>query len=510
MRDTRARLAEQRAKALLGGGETRIEAQHLHGKLTARERIELLLDPGSFEEFDMLVQQRCDESETGPSKPPGDGVVTGWGAVNNRSVFVFAKDVTVFGGSLAEAHARKITKVQDLALRSRAPIVGLFDTRGARIEEGVAALGGYGEILQRNVLASGVIPQISLIMGPCAGGDVHSPALTDFVFMVRDTSQMFLTGPDIVQSVTHERVTAEELGGALVHTTKTSIADGAYDNDVDALLQIRRLLDFLPQSNADDVPERPSFDDCDRVDLSLDTLVPDDPNEPYAIDELVRKVVDEGDFFEIQEAFAKNIVTGFGRIDGRTAGFVANQPKVLAGALDSDAARKAARFVRFCDCFNIPVVTFVDIPGFLPGTAQEHHGIIKHSAKLLFAFAEATVPKVTVITRKAFGSAYDVMASKHLCGDVNLAWPTAQIAVMGAKGAAQIAFTKDQGDPAQVAKRTSDYAERVLSPFPAAERGYVDAVIMPHATRRSVARALAVLRHKTLERPWKKHGNIPL
>ena len=510
MRDTRARLAERRAKALRGGGEKRIEAQHLHGKLTARERVEFLLDQDSFEELDMLVQHRCDEGETGLSKIPGDGVVTGWGTVNDRTVFVFAKDATVFGGSLAEAHARKITKLQDLALRSRAPIVGLFDGRGARVEEGVAALGGYGEIFQRNVLASGVIPQISLIMGPCVGGDVHSPALTDFIFMVRDTSHMFLTGPDIVQTVTHESVTAEDLGGALVHTTKSSIADGAYDNDVDALLQIRRLLDFLPQSNAADVPERPSFDDCDRVDMSLDTLVPDDPNEPYAIDELVRKVVDEGDFFEIQEAFAKNIVTGFGRIDGRTAGFVANQPKVLAGALDSDAARKAARFVRFCDCFNIPVVTFVDIPGFLPGTAQEHRGIIKHSAKLLFAFAEATVPKVTVITRKAFGSAYDVMASKHLRGDVNLAWPTAQIAVMGAEGAAQIVFSKDQGDPAQVAKRTSNYAERILSPFPAAERGYVDAVIMPHATRRSVARALVMLRHKTLERPWKKHGNIPL
>jgi propionyl-CoA carboxylase beta chain len=510
MRDTCARLSEQRAKALRGGGEKRIEAQHLHGKLTARERIGLLLDPNSFEEFDMLVRHHCDEIVMGPSKIPGDGVVTGWGTVNGRSVFVFAKDVTVFGGSLAEAHARKITKVQDLALRSRAPIVGLFDARGARFEDGVAALGGYGEILQRNVLASGVIPQISLIMGPCAGGDVHSPALTDFIFMVRDTSHMFLTGPDIVQTVTNETVTAEDLGGARVHTTKSSIADGAYDNDVDALLQIRRLLDFLPQSNADDVPEWPSFDDCDRLDMSLDTLVPDDPNEPYAIDELVRKVADEGDFFEIQETFAKNIITGFGRIDGRTVGFVANQPKVLAGALDSDAARKAARFVRFCDCFNIPIVTFVDIPGFLPGTAQEHHGIIKHSAKLLFAFAEATVPKVTVITRKAFGSAYDVMAAKHLCGDVNLAWPTAQIAVMGADGAAEIVFSRYGDNPEIMAKRTSEYAERFLSPLPAAERGYIDAVIMPHATRRSIARSLVMLRHKTLERPWKKHGNIPL
>ena len=510
MRDTGARLSDRRAAALRGGEAKRIEAQHLHGKLTARERIELLLDPDSFEEFDMLVQHRVDGIEMGPSKIPGDGVVTGWGTVNGRSVFVFAKDFTVFGGSLAEAHARKITKVQDLALRSRAPIVGLFDTRGARIEEGIAALGGYGEISQRNVLASGVIPQISVIMGPCPGGDAQSPALTDFIFMVRDTSHMFLTGPDVVQTVTNETVTAEDLGGALVHTTKSSIADGAYDNDVDALLQIRRLLDFLPQSNADDVAEWPSFDDCSRVDMSLDTLVPDDPNEPYAIDELVRKVADEGDFFEIQEAFAKNIVTGFGRIDGRTVGFVANQPKVLAGALDSDAARKAARFVRFCDCFNIPIVTFVDIPGFLPGTAQEHRGIIKHSAKLLFAFAEATVPKVTVITRKAFGGAYDVMAPKHLCGDVNFAWPSAQIAVLGAQGAAEIGFARDRDDAEIIAKRTSEYAERFLSPFPAAERGFIDAVIMPHATRRSIARALAMLRHKTLERPWKKHGNIPL
>ena len=509
MRDARAKLAEQRAKALSGGGAKRIEAQHLDGKLTARERIELLLDPDSFEELDMLVQHRRDERETGLANLAGDGVVVGSGTVNGRCVFVFAKDVTVFGASLAEAHARKITKVQDLALRSRAPIVGLFDARGARIEDGVAALGGYGEIFQRNVLASGVIPQIALVMGACDGGDVHSPALTDFIFMVRDTSHLFLSGPDIVERVTHESVTAEELGGAVVHTTKSSVADGAYDNDVDALQQIRRLLDFLPQSNADDVPERPALDDCDRIDLSLDTLVPDDENEPYAIDELVRKVADEGDFFEIQQAFAKNIVTGFGRIDGRTVGFVANQPKVLAGALDSDAARKAARFVRFCDCFNIPIVTFVDIPGFLPGTAQEHRGVVKHTAKLLFAFAEATVPKVTVITRKAFGSAYTVMASKHLCGDVNFAWPTARIAVIGAKGAEQSAFRRDPDYAAQLGERIGDRAD-VSSPYPAAERGYVDAVIMPHATRRSVARALVLLRRKTLERPWKKHDNIPL
>jgi len=506
MGDAGARLAELHANASRGGGGERIEAQHRNGKLTARERVLLLLDPDSFDEFDMLVVHQGGGRAAALSKLAGDGVVTGCGTVKGRPVFVFAKDVTVFGGSVADAHARKIAKVQDLALRSRAPIVGLFDARGARIEEGVAALAGYGEIFRRNVLASGVIPQISLIMGACEGGDVHAPALTDFIFMVRDTSHLFLGGPDVVQRVTHESVTAEELGGASVHTAKSSVADGAYDNDVDALLQVRRLLDFLPQSNAGDVRQRPSFDDCERVDLSLDTLVPDDQDAPYAIDELIRKVADEGDFFEIQQAFATNVVIGFGRIDGRTVGFVANQPQALAGALDSDAARKAARFVRFCDCFNIPIVTFVDTPGFVPGIAQEHGGIVKHAAKLLFAFAEATVPKVTVVTRKALGSAYDVMASKHLCGDINLAWPTAQIAVIGAKGAARIVCAEDGGKAATA----SDDAERDLSPWPAAERGYVDAVIMPHATRRSVARALAVLRHKTVDRPWKKHGNIPL
>jgi propionyl-CoA carboxylase beta chain len=374
----------------------------------------------------------------------------------------------------------------------------------------VAALGGYGEVFQRNVLASGVIPQISVIMGPCAGGDVYSPAMTDFIFMVRDTSYMFVTGPDVVKTVTNETVTAEELGGASVHTTKSSIADRAYDNDVEALLQMRRLIDFLPASNTDDVPEWPSFDDAQRLDRSLDTLIPDNPNKPYDIKELISKIADEGDFFEIQEAHARNIVTGFGRIEGRTVGFVANQPMVLAGVLDADASRKAARFVRFCDCFNIPIVTFVDVPGFLPGTAQEYGGLIKHGAKLLFAYAEATVPKVTVITRKAFGGAYDVMASKHLRGDINFAWPTAQIAVMGAKGAVEIIFRQDIGDQEKIAARTKEYEERFLSPFVAAERGYIDEVIMPHSTRRRIARVLAMLRHKELENPWKKHDNIPL
>jgi propionyl-CoA carboxylase beta chain len=504
------RLERRRARALLGGGEKRIAAQHAKGKLTARERIELLLDHDSFEEFDMLVEHRCADFGMDKTKIPGDGVVTGWGTVNGRTIFVFAKDFTVFGGSLSEAHAQKIAKIQDMAVKNRAPVVGLFDAGGARIQEGVAALGGYGEVFQRNVLASGVVPQISLIMGPCAGGDVYSPAMTDFIFMVRETSYMFVTGPDVVRTVTNESVTAGELGGAQVHAARSSIADHAYDNDVEALLQMRRLIDFLPASNLEAPPKLPSFDDPDRIDMSLDTLIPDNPNTPYDVKELILKVVDEGDFFEIQEAHAKNIVTGFARIEGSTVGVVANQPLALAGVLDSDASRKGARFVRFCDCFNIPILTFVDVPGFLPGTAQEYGGLIKHGAKLMFAYAEATVPKVTVIARKAFGGAYIVMASKHLRGDVNLAWPTAQIAVMGAKGAVEIIFRADMKDPDKVAERTEEYETRFLSPFAAAERGYIDEVIEPHATRRRIAHALAMLRNKKLENPWKKHSNIPL
>ncbi len=504
-------LEQRRQEAALGGGQARIDAQHKRGKLTARERIELLLDHGSFEEFDTFVQHRCtDFGMDQGAKIPGDGVVTGWGTVNGRTIYVFAKDFTVFGGSLSETHAAKITKLQDMALKNGAPIIGLFDAGGARIQEGVAALGGYGEVFQRNVLSSGVIPQISMIMGPCAGGDVYSPAMTDFIFMVKDTSYMFVTGPDVVKTVTNENVTAEELGGASVHATKSSVADRAYDNDVEALLQLRRLVDFLPSSNRDDVPEWPTFDETDRVDMSLDTLVPDNPNKPYDMKELILKVVDEGDFFEIQDVHAKNIITGFARIDGRSVGIVANQPMVLAGVLDSDASRKAARFVRFCDCFNIPLITFVDVPGFLPGTAQEYGGLIKHGAKLLYAYAEATVPKITIITRKAFGGAYVVMASKHLRGDVNYAWPSAQIAVMGAKGAVEIIFRQDLGDAQKIAERTKEYEDRFLSPFVAAERGYIDEVIMPHGTRRRIARALAALRHKVLENPWKKHDNIPL
>jgi propionyl-CoA carboxylase beta chain len=510
MKDIIEELERRRAEARLGGGERRIEAQHKRGKLTARERIELVLDDGSFEEFDMFVEHRCTDFGMQETKFPGDGVVTGWGTINGRVVYLFAKDFTVFGGSLSEAHARKITKIQDMALRNRAPIIGLFDAGGARIQEGVAALGGYGEVFLRNVLASGVIPQISVIMGPCAGGDVYSPAMTDFIFMVRDTSYMFVTGPDVVKTVTNEEVTAEQLGGASVHTTKSSIADNAYENDVEALLQVRRMMDFLPSDNLSGVPELPTRDSPMRVEPSLDTLIPDNPNKPYDIKELIQKVADEGDFFEIQPSFAKNIVVGFARMEGRTIGVVANQPMVLAGVLDSDASRKAARFVRFCDCFDIPIVTFVDVPGFLPGTAQEYGGLIKHGAKLLFAYSEATTPKITVITRKAYGGAYDVMSSKHIRGDVNYAWPSAEIAVMGPKGAAEILYRSELGDPDKIAQRIKDYEDRFANPFVAAERGYIDEVILPRNTRLRICRALNMLRNKSVENPWKKHDNIPL
>ena len=510
MQEILEKLEARRVQARAGGGEKRVASQHSKGKLTARERIELLLDEGSFEEFDMFVEHRCTDFGMEDQKLPGDGVVTGWGTVNGRVVYVFAKDFTVFGGSLSEAHARKITKIQDMALQNRAPIIGLFDAGGARIQEGVNALGGYGEVFQRNVLSSGVIPQISVIMGPCAGGDVYSPAMTDFIFMVRDTSYMFVTGPDVVKTVTNETVTAEELGGASVHTTKSSIADRAFDNDVEALLQMRRLIDFLPSSNTSPLPELPSFDPPSRIDNSLDTLIPANPNQPYDMKELILKIVDEGDFFEIQEAHARNIITGLARINGRTVGIVANQPMVLAGVLDSDAGRKGGRFVRFCDCFNIPIVTLVDVPGFLPGTAQEYGGLIKHGAKLLFAYAEATVPKITVITRKAYGGAYVVMSSKHLRGDVNYAWPTSEIAVMGSKGAAEIIYRSELSDAPKIQGRIKDYEARFANPFVAAERGFLDEVIMPHSTRKRIARALNMLRGKELQNPWKKHDNIPL
>jgi len=510
MKEVLAELQRRRDEAWMGGGQKRIDAQHKRGKLTARERIEVLLDHDSFEEIDIYVEHRCIDFGMEETKIPGDGVVIGSGTINGRTVYLFAKDFTVFGGSLSEAHAAKIVKLQEMALKNRAPVIGLFDAGGARIQEGVAALGGYGEVFQRNVLASGVIPQISVIMGPCAGGDVYSPAMTDFIFMVRDTSYMFVTGPDVVKTVTNEIVTSEELGGASVHTTKSSVADGSFENDVEALLQMRRLIDFLPINNQAELPELETDDDPDRLDWSLDSLIPDNPNKPYDIKELILKSVDEGDFFEIQPNHAKNIVVGFGRVEGRTVGVVANQPMVLAGVLDIDASRKAARFVRFCDCFNIPIITYVDVPGFLPGTAQEYGGLIKHGAKLLFAYAEATVPKITVITRKAYGGAYDVMASKHLRGDFNYAWPSAEIAVMGAKGAVEILYRNELDDPEKIAARTEEYKRRFANPFVAAERGYIDDVIKPHSTRKRIARALRLLRTKQLTNPWKKHDNIPL
>ncbi|RME63426.1 MAG: acyl-CoA carboxylase subunit beta, partial [Alphaproteobacteria bacterium] len=430
--------------------------------------------------------------------------------INGRQVYVFSQDFTVFGGSLSERHATKICKIMDMAMKVGAPVVGLNDSGGARIQEGVASLAGYAEVFQRNIMASGVVPQISLIMGPCAGGAVYSPAMTDFIFMVKDSSYMFVTGPDVVKTVTAEEVSQEELGGAITHTTKSSVADLAFENDIEALVQTRRFFDFLPLSNRDEVPVRPTWDDGERLEMSLDSLVPPNPNQPYDMHELIAKVLDEGDFFELQPAHAGNIVIGLGRIEGRTVGIVANQPMVLAGCLDINSSKKAARFVRFCDCFNIPIVTFVDVPGFLPGVGQEHSGIIKHGAKLLFAFGEATVPKITVITRKAYGGAYDVMSSKHLRGDLNYAWPTAEIAVMGAKGAVEIIFRKDIGDVDKIAARTREYETRFANPFVAASKGFIDEVIMPHSTRRRIARGLRMLRTKQLENPWKKHDNIPL
>lgn len=510
MQDIIRQLEEKRRAARLGGGQKRIDAQHEKGKLTARERLEVLLDPGSFEEYDMFVEHRSHDFGMDAQTIPGDGVVTGWGTINGRLTFVFSQDFTVFGGSLSEAHAEKICKVMDQAMKVGAPVIGLNDSGGARIQEGVASLGGYAEVFQRNVLASGVVPQISVIMGPCAGGAVYSPAMTDFICMVRDSSYMFVTGPDVVKTVTQEEVTHEELGGAATHSQVSGVADLAYENDVEALVQIRRLFDFLPLSNREKPPVRETDDPVDRVELSLDTLVPDNPNKPYDMKELVAKVVDDGDFYEIQPDFARNIVVGFGRIAGSTVGIVANQPMVLAGCLDIDSSRKAARFVRFCDSFNIPILTFVDVPGFLPGTAQEYGAIIKHGAKLLYAYAEATVPKVTVITRKAYGGAYDVMASKHLRGDVNLAWPAAEIAVMGPKGAVEIIFRSEIGNPERIDELTEEYRKKFANPFIAGQRGYIDDVIMPHNTRKRVARSLAMLRDKELKNPWKKHGNIPL
>ncbi|HEV2161613.1 MAG TPA: acyl-CoA carboxylase subunit beta [Stellaceae bacterium] len=510
MRDILRRLEEKREAARKGGGDKRIAQQHQKGKLTARERLDLLFDRDTFEEWDMFVEHRSTDFGMEQQKIPGDGVVTGHGLVNGRRVFAFSQDFTVFGGSLSEAHAEKICKIMDQAVRVGAPVIGLNDSGGARIQEGVASLAGYAEVFQRNVLASGVVPQISVVMGPCAGGAVYSPAMTDFIFMVRDSSYMFVTGPDVLKTVTHESVTHEELGGAHTHTTKSGVADLAFATDAEALLQVRRFLDFLPPSNRETPPVRPTKDSADRVENSLDTLVPANPNKPYDIKELIEKVADEGEFFELQPDYAKNIVVGFARLEGHPVGIVANQPMVLAGCLDIDSSRKAARFVRFCDCFNLPIVTFVDVPGFLPGTAQEYGGIITHGAKLLFAFAQATVPKVTLITRKAYGGAYDVMSSKHLRGDVNYAWPSAEIAVMGPKGAVEIIFRGDHKDAKKLERRAEEYRAKFANPFVAGSRGFIDDVIMPHSTRRRLCRSLAMLRGKQLQNPWKKHDNIPL
>ncbi len=508
------RLRDFKAKALQGGGPERIERQHKAGKLTARERLDLLLDKGSFRELDMFVTHRETRFGMDKRKYLGDGVVTGWGTIDGRLVFVYAQDFTVMGGSLGEAHARKITKVLDLALQNGAPVIGINDSGGARIQEGVDALGGYGEIFYRNTIASGVIPQIAAIMGPCAGGAVYSPALMDFIFMVRGTSYMFITGPEVVKAVTHEDVTFEELGGADVHAEKSGVAHVVADSEADLLYLIRKLLGYLPQNNMEDPPYLETGDDPLREDPALDTLVPTDPSKPYDVRDVIRRVVDNGEFFEIHETYAANIVVGFARLGGYSVGIVANQPSVLAGVLDIDASEKAARFVRFCDAFNIPIITFVDVPGFMPGTAQEHGGIIRSGAKLLYAYSEATVPKVTVILRKAYGGAYDVMSSKHLRADLNFAWPTAEIAVMGPEGAVKIIFRKEIAEAEDPQTKQDElvaqYRQEFAHPYIAASRGYIDDVIVPRSTRPRLINALHMLANKRVTHPPKKHGNIPL
>ncbi|KXS11913.1 carboxyl transferase [Gonapodya prolifera JEL478] len=500
-------LAEREA-ARLGGGLKRIEAQHARGKLTARERLDLLLDPGSFREFDQFVVHQCVDFGMDKNKITGDGVVTGYGTINGRLVYVFSQDFTVYGGSLSKMHAQKICKVMDKAMLVGAPVIGLNDSGGARIQEGVDSLGGYADIFQRNVMASGVIPQISLIMGPCAGGAVYSPALTDFTLMVRDSSYLFVTGPEVVKAVTNETVTQEELGGAKAHTTKSGVAHLAFDNDVEALNRLREFVDFLPLSNREEPPVRKTEDSAAREDPVLDEIVPVDPTKAYDMKYVVERIVDDGHFYEINPDFAKNIIIGFARMNGKTVGVVGNQPLVSSGVLDINSSVKAARFVRFLDAFNIPILTFVDVPGFLPGTAQEHNGIIRHGAKLLYAYAEATVPKITVITRKAYGGAYDVMASKHLRGDSNYAWPAAEIAVMGAKGAVEIIFRGLDTEGRR--KAELDYIRTFANPLPAAQRGFIDDVIEPRTTRKRIIEDLEQLKHKKLTNPAKKHGNIPL
>ncbi|HJR80544.1 MAG TPA: acyl-CoA carboxylase subunit beta [Anaerolineales bacterium] len=507
-------LREQKVRSRLGGGPARIEAQHKKGRLTARERIDLLLDKGSFREMDAFVQHRTHDFELDKQKYMSDSVVTGWGTIEGRLVFVFSQDFTVFGGSLGEVHAEKICKIMDMAMKNGAPVIGLNDSGGARIQEGVVALGGYADIFLRNTMASGVIPQISAIMGPCAGGAVYSPALTDFIFMVRNSSYMFVTGPDVVKAVTHEEVSFEDLGGASVHAEKSGVCHIAADSEADTLYLIRKLLGYLPQNNMEDPPFILGGDDPLRMDEMLDTMIPDDPGRPYDIKDVIRLIVDNGQFLEIHENYAQNVVVGFARLGGHSVGIVANQPAVLAGVLDIDASEKAARFVRFCDSFNIPIITFVDVPGFLPGTVQEHNGIIRSGAKLLYAYCEATVPKLTVITRKAYGGAYDVMSSKHIRGDLNLAWPSAEIAVMGPDGAVNIIFRKElekaENPASKKAELVAEYREKFASPYVAAERGYIDDVIEPRETRPRLINGLEMLSNKRDANPAKKHGNIPL
>ncbi|NOX89221.1 MAG: acyl-CoA carboxylase subunit beta [Calditrichaeota bacterium] len=508
------RLFELRELALKGGGEERIKKQHEKGKLTARERVRLLLDEGSFVEMDMLVRHRTRDFGLEKQRVPGDGVVTGYGYIDGRLVFVFSQDFTVFGGSLSETFALKITKIMDQAMKVGAPVIGINDSGGARIQEGVRSLGGYAEIFLRNTLASGVVPQISAVMGPCAGGAVYSPAITDFVLMVKNTSYMFVTGPNVVKTVTHEEVTHEELGGAETHASKSGVNHVSCENDVECLQKIRKLISYLPSNYLEDPPKIESDDDPDRVDDFLDDFIPENPNQPYDMYEIIQTIIDRDSFFEIHADYAKNLIVGFARIDGYPVGIVANQPSYLAGVLDIDASVKGARFVRFCDAFNIPIITFEDVPGFLPGTNQEWGGIIRHGAKLLFAFSEATVPKITVIVRKAYGGAYDVMSSKHIRGDVNLAWPSAEIAVMGPKGAAEIIFKRDIAlaeDPeAMLAQKEKEYREKFANPFLAAELGYIDEVIEPRFTRKRIVQALRMLENKVDSNPAKKHGNIPL
>ncbi len=507
-------LRQQKAEAQLGGGQKRIEAQHQKGKLTARERLDLLLDEGSFQEVDMLVRHQYRDFGLDKQRFYGDGVVTGHGTIDGRLVFVFSQDFTVLGGSLSEAYGKKICKIMDMAMKVGAPVIGLNDSGGARIQEGVVSLGAYAEIFLRNTLASGVVPQISAIMGPCAGGAVYSPAITDFIFMVKNTSFMFVTGPEVVKTVTHEEVTFEELGGAMTHAGKSGVAHFISENEVECLQGIRRLVSFIPQNNLEDVPRVECTDDVNRMDEALMTIVPENPNKPYDIKEIITRVVDHHDFFEVHENYAQNLVVGFARLNGRSVGIVANQPAVLAGVLDIDSSIKGARFVRFCDAFNIPIITFVDVPGFLPGTDQEWRGIIKHGAKLLYAFCEATVPKITVITRKAYGGAYDVMSSKHIRGDINFAWPSAEIAVMGPKGAVEIIFKKEierAADPEKATEqKVAEYREKFANPYIAAERGYVDEIIEPQETRPKLIRSLEILDTKVDTNPKKKHGNIPL